>query len=143
VQSWQGRAWLVPVENFFVEEQDPNGVWVRGGSRSEVVLVSPEPIRALTFRASSLSDANVLTLASEAGRVTVRFDSEGKRQGTPVELPLAESARDIGFFAPGEPDYVYRFTLESSDGVIPVRRRWHNQDARYLGTFLDFAAEVR
>lgn len=143
LRSWQGSAWLVPVENFFVEEQDPNGVWVRGGSRSEVVVVSPSPLRALELRVSSLSGANVLTLRSGSGEVTVRFDSEGKRQGTPVELPLEESAREIGFFAPGEPDHVYRLTVESSDGVVPVRRRWHERDARYLGAFLDFGAEVR
>jgi hypothetical protein len=143
VQSWQGSAWLVPVENFFVEEQNPDGVWVRGASRSEVIVVSPQPLRRVSFRASSLSDANVLTLASPRERVTVRFDSEGKRQGTPIELALRPTARDIGFFAPGTSDYVYRFTLESSDGVIPARRRWHNRDARYLGTFLDFASQVR
>lgn len=143
VQSWQGSAWLVPVENFFVEEQNADGVWVRGASRSEVIVVSPQPLRRISFRASSLSDANVLTLASPRDRVTVRFDSEGKRQGTPVDLALRPTARDIGFFAPGTPDYVYRFTLESSDGVIPARRRWHNRDARYLGTFLDFASQVR
>jgi hypothetical protein len=143
IRSWQGSAWLLPVENFFVEEQDPDGVWVRGASRSEVFLVSPEPLRSLSFRVSSLSDANVLTLTSGRGKVTVRFDSEGKRQGTPVELPVGSTARNIGFFAPGEPDYVYRFTLESSDGVIPLRRRLHGQDARYLGTFLDFTPEVR
>ncbi len=144
LQSWKGSAWLVPVESFFVEERNPDGVWVRGASRSEVVVVSPQPLRRITALASSLSDQNALTLESGAERLTVRFDSEGKRQGTPVDLALAApSARDIGFFAPGTPDYVYRFTIESSDGAIPARRRWHNRDPRYLGTFLDFTAPVR
>ena len=69
---------------------------------------------------------------------------EGTPQGTPVDLALGSpAAQDVGFFAPGSPDYVYRFTIESSDGAIPARRRWHNRDPRYLGTFLDFTAPVR
>ena len=68
----------------------------------------------------------------------VRFDTDAKRNGTPVELRLEPVARNLGFF-PGAPEeYFYRFTLESTDGVMPARRDPKNQDFRYLGTFLDF-----
>lgn len=137
-QSWQGAVWLVPVESFYVEEKNADGVWVRGASRSQVIVVSPQPLRRLAFVASSLSDQNVLTLDSGADRLTVRFDSEGKRNGTPVDLALEPMARDLGFFAPGAPDYVYRFTIATTDGVVPARRSRKNHDPRYLGAFLDF-----
>lgn len=138
VRDWGQGAWLVPKHNFFTMEPHPNGVWVRGGSRSEVIVVSPEPLRTIRFIAYSLSPENVLTLDSGEDRVVVRFDTDAKRNGTPVELRLEPVARDLGFF-PGAPqEHFYRFTLESTDGVMPARRYPNNQDYRYLGTFLDF-----
>jgi hypothetical protein len=138
VRDWGQGAWVVPKQNFFYQEPHPNGVWVRGGARSEVIVVSPTPLEAIRFTAYSLSAENVLTLDSGKERVVVRFDTEAKRYGTPVELPLEPVARNLGFF-PGAPqEYFYRLTLESTDGVMPARRDPKSQDFRYLGTFLDF-----
>lgn len=138
VRDWGQGAWLVPKHNFFTMEPHPNGVWVRGASRSEVIVVSPTPIDAVRFNVQSLSDQNELTLDSGVDRVKVRFDTEGKRGGTPVELKLKPVARDLGFFpgAPGE--YFYRFALTTTDGIMPARRDPASQDYRYLGVFLDF-----
>jgi hypothetical protein len=138
VRDWGQGAWLVPKYNWFTTEPHPNGVWVRGASRSEVIVVSPEPMEKIHFNAHSLSAENVLTVESGGERVVVRFDSEGKRQGTPMELRLEPVGRDLGFF-PGAPhEYFYRFTLETTDGIMPARRDPESQDYRYLGTFLDF-----
>jgi len=138
VRDWGQGAWVIPKQNFFYMEPHPNGVWVRGGSRSEVIVVSPTALETIHFTAYSLSPENVLTLDSGEDRVVVRFDTDAKRNGTPVELRIAPVARNLGFF-PGAPqEYFYRFTLETTDGVMPARRFPKNQDFRYLGTFLDF-----
>jgi len=135
-QTWGDAVWIVP-EPFFVEERHPHGVWVRGGTRSDVIVVSPKPLSRLAFTAYSLSAANVLTLDSGAGRLTVRFDTEGKRGGTPVDLPLSPVARDLGFFPAGR-EIFYRLTLDTTAGLVPARVDPKSHDPRYLGVFLDF-----
>jgi len=136
--SWGDVVWIVPRRNFSVEERHPNGVWVRGASRSEVYLASVEPLKTLRLRVHSISDANELTLDTGAARLRVLFNSEGKRTGTPVELPLEPVARNLGFL-PGAPhETLYRLTLTTTDGIVPARRDRKSGDARNLGVFLDF-----
>ncbi len=143
LKGWTEAVWVVPKENFHAQEPNPDGVWVRGASRSEVFLVAPKKISSVRMRLRSISDQNVVTLESPVDRVTVRFDSEEKRRGTPIELKLKPVARDLGFFpesaSEGKSEYFYSFTLDCSDGVMPARREEHNDDYRYLGVFLDFA----
>ncbi len=139
-QTWGDAVWIIPRDAFFVEERHPHGVWVKGGTRSDVIVVSPKPLSRLSFLAWSLSAANVLTLDGGAGRLTVRFDTEGKRDGTPVDLPLAPVARDLGFFPAGR-EYFYRFTLDTTAGLVPARVDPKSQDPRDLGVFLDFTGE--
>ncbi|HVR98165.1 MAG TPA: hypothetical protein VMW27_16220 [Thermoanaerobaculia bacterium] len=137
-RTWGGAIWVVPRDNFYVDESHPNGVWVRGASRSEVVVISPEPIDRLRFEALSLSAENVLTVDSGRETAKVRFDTEGKRQGAPIDLATRLAARDIGVLAPAQPEYLYRLTLTTTDGWMPARRLRDNADPRYLGAFLDF-----
>lgn len=138
IRGWGDAIWITPKHNVFAEERHRNGVWVRGASRSEVVLVAPEPIPVLRLTARSISGENVLTLDSGADRVTVRFDSEEKRTGTPVALRMEPAARDLGAFLPNSPEHYYRLTIETTAGIVPARRDPRSQDYRYLGTFLDF-----
>lgn len=138
LRTWQDRLWVVPKENFFVGEQNPDGVWVRGGSLSEIFLVSPEPIAELRFEVGSVSPHNVVTLASDHDRVVILMDTHGKRVGTPVELKPELVARNLGGFFRGNDEYYYRFELKVSDGVMPARRDKKSLDERYLGAFLRF-----
>ena len=116
---------------------------MRGGTRSEVIVVSPKPLPRLAFTAWSLAPANVLTLDSGGDRLTVRFDTEGKRTGTPVELaapPRGPRPRLLPrSAAPGE--RFYRFTFDTSAGLVPARVDPKSHDPRYLGVFLDFTGE--
>lgn len=138
VRNWGQGLWIVPRAAFWVDEGDPNGVWVRGASSSEVVVVSPWPLSQVRFRARSLAEENEMVVESGAERVLIRFDSPGKRAGAPVSLALEPEATGLGLL-PGAPgDWVYRFTLTVSDGIIPARRLPGNPDPRYLGAFLDF-----
>jgi len=137
MRAWGEAVWVVPRETFSTEEAHPNGVWVRGASRSELVVVAPRPLAELTLRAWSLSGDNEMILASGAERLRVRFDTEGKRGGTPLTLKLGRPAR-LGFPPGGPVEYLYTLDLETTDGLIPARRVAGNRDPRYLGVFLDF-----
>ncbi len=140
-QTWKDAVWIVPTGTFFADEHHPHGVWVRGATRSEVIVVSPLPLPRLAFDVDSLSPTNTLTLDGGKDRLTVRFDSEGKRNGTPVDLALRPVAHGLGFFpnAPGET--FYRFTLDTTAGLVPSRVDWRSHDPRYLGVFLDFTGK--
>jgi hypothetical protein len=137
-QAWRGTVWVLPSGSFFAEERHPHGVWVRGGTRSEVIVVSPEPISQVAFIAYSLSDDNEMILDSGADHLRVRFDTEGKRNGTPVELAVRPAARNLGFLPR---DFFYRFTLETTGGFVPARHDPKSHDPRDLGVFLDFTGE--
>jgi hypothetical protein len=137
-QTWGDAVWIVPRRSFFAEERHPHGVWVRGSSLSEVIVVSPAPLSRLTFAVYSIAADNELVLDSGVDRLRVRFDSEGKRNGTPVELAVEPAARDLGFFPR---DFFYRFTLETTGGLVPARHDPKSGDPRNLGVFLDFTGE--
>ncbi len=136
-QTWGDALWIFP-RTFFAEERHPHGVWVRGGTRSEVIVVSPKPLSRLSFLVYSLSGDNELILTSNADRFRVRFDTEGKRNGTPVELAVEPVARNLGLFPR---DHFYRFTLETTGGLVPSRYDRKSADLRNLGVFLDFTGE--
>ena len=137
-QTWGKAVWIVPRRSFFAEERHPHGVWVRGSTRSQVIVVSPAPLSRLAFTVYSLAADNELILDSGVDRLRVRFDSEGKRNGTPADLAVEPVARNLGFLPR---DWFYRFTLETTGGFVPVRRDAKSGDPRDLGVFLDFTAE--
>jgi hypothetical protein len=136
-QTWGDALWVFP-GTFFAEERHPHGVWVRGGTRSEVTVVSPKPLSRLSFLVYSLTADNELILQSNADRFRVRFDTEGKRNGTPVELAVEPVARNLGLFPR---DHFYRFTLETTGGLVSSRYDRKSADPRNLGVFLDFTGE--
>lgn len=140
-RTWGDSLWIVPRDTFFAEENHPNGVWVRGGSRSEVIVVSPAPLDRLSFTVYSLAADNELKLHTGAERLRVRFDTEGKRAGTPVDVALAPAARNLGFFPASPRERVYRFTLETTSGLVPARVDRKSADPRNLGVFLDFTGQ--
>ncbi|MEM7481634.1 MAG: hypothetical protein AAF481_10710 [Acidobacteriota bacterium] len=140
-RNWGQGNWVLRRDNFFGQERHPHGIWVRGDSKSEVIVASPEPLDSLRFTVYSPLAENVLTLDSGRRRLTVRFDTPAKRSGMEVELPLQETARNLGFFPQGPPDHLYRFTLETTDGWVPQRTDRNSQDLRYLSVFLSFTGE--
>ncbi len=132
---WGEAVWLLPADEFFAGERNPRGVWMRGASAAEVIVVSPRPLAALAFTAVSLAADNELLVDGGAGTVRVVFDSPGKRAGTPIELPLAALTRDLGGFFPSET--YYRLRMRASGGLVPARRDASASDPRYLGVFLE------
>ncbi|MEA2601878.1 MAG: hypothetical protein QOF89_2870 [Acidobacteriota bacterium] len=141
-QTWGGAVWIVPRRTFFTDSRQPEGVWVRGSSRSEVIVVSPQPISRLSFLAYSFASRNELRLDSGTDRLRVRFNTAGKREGTPISLAVRPVAQDLGFFSqPGE--RFYRLILETTGGLIPARHDPQSRDTRDLGVFLDFTPQAR
>lgn len=138
----QGGRWWVPLESFFLQEPNPEGIWLRGSSRSEVFVVAGRPIEELRFRVRSLADRNELHLEGAADRTRVRFDSEGKRAGTPVTVRPELLAHGLGLFAgvPAAEERIYRFTIEATGGAIPQRLDPKSRDPRYLGVFLQLGS---
>lgn len=144
VPGYHARAlgeaiWLLPRDRFFVEEGNPRGVWMKGASAAEVIVVAPRPLDRLELVAVALAEDNELRLEAGAGAERIRFDTAGKRAGAPVSLPLAPLARNLGGFFPEE--VYYRLRLSCSSGAVPARQNPASQDTRYLGVFLDFGFE--
>lgn len=140
-RAWREEVWVLPRHDFFVEEARPDGVWMRGASRSEVFVVSAVPLSSLALRAHCLSDINVLTIESAGHTVRVRFDTGGKRGGTPLVVPLEPVARDVGSLPGITGESVYRLVLAATDGVVPARRDPRSTDQRFLGVFLEMTGE--
>lgn len=139
LRVWRGGQglWFVPRATFWVDEGRLDGIWVRGASTSEIVVISTRELSEIRFRARSLAADNELIVESGKERVLVRFDSAGKRNGAPVSLALKETASGLGLLPKGS-ERIYLFTLTVSDGIIPARRLPRNPDPRYLGVFLGF-----
>lgn len=133
VRNWGQGLWVVPRATFWVDEGHPEGVWVRGASTSEIVVISPKPLDEIRLRIDSPGENEIVLEGSE--RVRVRFDR--KRDGAPVRLPLEPAATGLGLLPGTEKEWIYRFTLTVRDGIIPARRLPGSQDPRYLGVFLD------
>jgi hypothetical protein len=136
LRTFGDELWIVPRSTFYIEEQNPEGIWVRGATRSEVFVVTPRPLDKLRFEARSLSLDNEVTAESGRSSVVLRFDRESKLGGAVLELPVRPMTRRLGFLGGAGAEYVYRFTLTTTDGIIPARRFPPSQDGRYLGTFL-------
>jgi hypothetical protein len=141
VRVWGETVWVLPMATSWPDEGHPNGAWLKGASTSEVVVVSPEPLERIHFNVNSLTADNELLVDSGAERVLVRFDSEGKRNGAPVDLAVKQTASGLGILPGAAEEHVYRFTLTASGGIIPARRLTGSRDPRYLGVFLDVAGK--
>ncbi len=141
MRSWDAAVWVLPLATTWPDEEHPNGTWVKGGSATEILVISPKPLDRIPLRVHSLTADNEVRIDSGAESVLVRFDSEGKRNGAPVDLKVEPKAAGLGIL-PGESsgsgaEHVYRFTLTVSDGIIPARRLPGSRDPRFLGVFLD------
>ncbi|HRC87816.1 MAG TPA: hypothetical protein PK413_19660, partial [Thermoanaerobaculia bacterium] len=124
--------WYVPASTFFADEHHKNGVWVRGGSSSEVMIASSLPLaNGFSLRLHSIA-GNRARLRSGEEEVSVTFDSLGKKQGTPISLPLEPVAgRGPGGLS------LYRLRVEVEGGLVPTEHDPKSRDRRYLGVFLD------
>ena len=141
-RGWPPGVWIVPKDDFSAQENHPRGVWVRGDSRSEVVIVTPRPVDSVRFTAFSPLPDQLLEVASNAGRQVAAFATHAaRRDGVTVEVPVHPVARNLGFLGPGVPEWFYELEVSTRTGWVPLRTDPESQDPRYLGVFLSFTGE--
>lgn len=132
-------VWLLPRDRFFLDEKNPRGVWMRGASEAEVIVVAPQPLERLNLVVVALAADTEVQLEGGRGTERIHFDSAGKRAGAPVSLPLSPLAADLGGLFPRET--YYRLRISCTSGAVPARRDAASLDTRYLGAFFDFGFE--
>ncbi|MEO8505122.1 MAG: hypothetical protein ABI609_14575 [Acidobacteriota bacterium] len=137
-------TWWLPKRELFLEENRSHGLWMQGGARAEIFVVSPRALGELEFKLYSFAKDNQVRASCGRQEVSVRFDSEAKRSdGVAILLPVEPVARDLGGFFPAPShEFYYRVLLDSSSGAIPVRTWRHNADERYLGVFLSLDGQA-
>lgn len=144
--GYRGRVfgdavWWLPERTCYLDENHRRGVWVRGESRSRLVVIAPGASTTLPLSLAAVSPRAAIRLEGGGDELRVRFDSEGKRQGVAVALPVRAVATDRGSFFPAESYYLLDLAVDS--GGVPARLDPRSRDRRYLGVFLDIAGEGR
>ena len=107
---------------------EPDGMWVSGGGRADIIVKTEEPVHHFAITASSPIRT---TLTISAGAGTVRINIE---PGKPMSFQLPAST------VRGNQAYECLLSAQSSDGFIPHLRDGSN-DGRNLGVLLNFRAE--
>jgi len=128
--------WWFPEEAFYLEEMNPAGVWMRGESRAEVLVIRPEGRETLRLRLRSISVGNVFRVTAEEETLHLPFAEAPRRKPVPVELSLGEPVMRLEDATKGDGSSVYLLQLESTHGVVPRDRNPKSSETRNLGTFV-------
>jgi hypothetical protein len=105
---------------------EPNGMWISGAGRSDIIVRTAFPVQYMQFEAES----PVPTV------ITISLGS------TPVRVPL--QPRKVSYFdvpasgVRGFGDYNYLLTTHSTEGFVPHLLEPANMDYRNLGAQLRF-----
>jgi hypothetical protein len=105
---------------------EPNGMWVSGGGRADIIVRAAFPIEHMEFEAESPIPTTV-TVTLGADPVTVRLEP-----GKTIRFSVrASGMRGFG-------DHNYLMTARSSEGFVPHLLEPANMDYRNLGAQLRF-----
>lgn len=105
---------------------EPNGMWVSGGGRADIIVRSATPVDRMAFEAESPIRTR-LTIA--LGRDPVTVDVEPGKIAR-FEVPAAGVS--------GLGDYNYLMTARSTEGFVPHLLEPANEDYRNLGAQVRF-----
>jgi hypothetical protein len=105
---------------------EPNGMWISGGGRAEVIVRTPWPIDRIEVEAESPIHT-ILTMSLGREPVTLRIEP-GKVQTFEVR---AAGVRGFG-------DFNYLLEARSSEGFVPHLLEPQNMDYRNLGVQVRF-----
>jgi hypothetical protein len=105
---------------------EPNGMWISGAGRSDIIVRAAFPIQYMQFEAES-PVPTVITIA--LGSTPVKVTLEPRKVAT-FNVP-ASGVRGFG-------DYNYLLTTLSSEGFVPHLLEPANLDYRNLGAQLRF-----
>jgi hypothetical protein len=105
---------------------EPNGLWISGSGRSEIIVRTAFPVEYMEFEAES-PIATVITISLGADPVTISLEP----QKVSAFTVLASGVRGFG-------DYNYLMVTRSSEGFVPHLLEPANMDYRNLGAQLRF-----
>lgn len=114
-------------DNTYFGEPDIGGFWVRGESRAEVVIRTPDPVETLVLelRNGSGGDNRITaTLSGERHVVTLAPDERATVEFTP--------GRGLAY----EGTLLYRFIVGSEGGFVPKLHDPWSGDNRHLGVLV-------
>jgi hypothetical protein len=121
------------MELFFLDSHawppEPDGMWVSGGGRADIIVKTEEPVHHFAVTATS-PIRTTLTISAGAGTSVVPIVP-----GKPVSFQLPAST------VRGNQSYECLMSAQSSDGFIPHLRDPGSNDPRNLGVLLNFRAE--
>jgi hypothetical protein len=129
-QAGRARVWFGEGRRFQIYFLDDNSYpregltfWVRGRSRADLLVKTVEPAAALDLDVASGDAATIVTVQRgwHAERVELAANSTAR-----VSLPL-----DAGF--PYNGTRVWRVSISSSSGFVPLFSSAASQDNRFLG----------
>jgi hypothetical protein len=107
---------------------EPNGMWVAGGRRADIIVRTEEPMDHLVVTAES-PIATALTISIGGPALTTKLVP---RIPTTFNVP-ANGVR-------GDRSYAYLLSTFSTAGFVPHLLDPHSDDSRFLGAQLRFAA---
>jgi len=115
---------------YFLDENaytpDPQGIWISGSGRADILVRSEQPLEKLVMTASSPIHTT-FTASFGGSAVTVRLEP-----GKPVTFDLpADGVR-------GLQSYAYLLSARSSDGFVPHLENPTSTDTRNLGALIMF-----
>ncbi len=105
---------------------EPNGMWISGSGRSDIIVRAAFPVEYMQFEAES-PVPTVITISLGATPVTVALEP---RKTAYFSVPTS-GVRGFG-------DYCYLMTTRSSEGFVPHLLEPANTDYRNLGAQLRF-----
>ena len=109
---------------------EPNGMWVSGSGRADVIVRTAAPFSRMDFEAES-PIRTVVTLSLGAGPVTVTVEP-----GTVSRFSLqASGVHGLG-------DYNYLLSVRSTEAFVPHLREPENMDYRNLSVQLRFVPQM-
>jgi hypothetical protein len=121
------------MELFFLDNHafppEPDGMWIAGGGRADIIVKTEEPVHHFAITASS-PIRTTLTISAGAATSVIPI-----LPGKPVSFQVPASG------VRGQESYECLMSAQSSDGFVPHLRNPSEADGRNLGVILNFRAE--
>ncbi len=120
-------------DNTYLSEPQVGGFWVKGGRDAEVVLRTAAPAERITLNIRNRTKAN---------RVIVRFGSQvvERRIAPRVAIDLTLEVDEQQRYIEG-PSWLYRFSIWSEQGTLPIFDTDGSGDIRNLGVLVKPSVE--
>ncbi len=117
-----------------VNDKGEHRIWVKGGSRAELVLRTVNPLEEITVRVSNIGRSNRVYLSVQGNGAVLEL-----KPGEKKTLKFNEMQPFIYNYL--NPSCLYTVVVETSAGITPRTQPGGFDDWRYLGAMLEFQVE--